>query len=108
MQPDQYLDWLAFGLTPGLGPRMAGKLLQDFGSPEAIFSASLTALESERLPTAAAQAIRTRQSLSAASKELAQVQALGFRRVTRDEPNYPQRLREIYDPPPSLVCPRKC
>jgi DNA processing protein len=102
MQPDQYLGWLALGLTPGLGPRMAGKLLQDFGSPEAIFNASLSALESKRLPAAVAQAIHTRQSLSAASKELAQVQAVGCQLVTWDEPNYPQRLREIYDPPPLL------
>jgi DNA processing protein len=35
---------LALGLTPDLGPRMAGKLLRDLGSPEAIFNASLTAL----------------------------------------------------------------
>jgi hypothetical protein len=50
MQPDQYLGWLALGLTPGLGPRMAGKLLQEFGTPEAIFNASLSSLESKRLP----------------------------------------------------------
>jgi DNA processing protein len=102
MQPDQYLGWLALGLTPGLGPRMAGKLLQEFGSPEAIFNAPLSALESKRLPAAVAQAIHTRQSLSAASKELAQVQAVGCHLVTWDEPHYPQRLREIYDPPPLL------
>jgi DNA processing protein len=102
MQPDQYLGWLALGLTPGLGPRMAGKLLQEFGTPEAIFNASLSSLESKRLPAAVAQAIHTRQSLSAASKELAQVQAAGCHLVNWDEPNYPQRLREIYDPPPLL------
>ncbi|MGB8541161.1 MAG: DNA-processing protein DprA [Candidatus Acidiferrales bacterium] len=89
-------------MTPGLGPRMAGKLLQEFGSPEAIFSAPLSALESKRLPAAVAQAIHTRLSLSAASKELAQVQAVGCQLVTWDEPHYPQRLREIYDPPPLL------
>lgn len=27
MYPDQYLGWLALALTPGLGARMAGKLL---------------------------------------------------------------------------------
>ena len=53
---------------------MAGKLLREFGSPEAIFSASLTALEGHRLPAAVAQAIHSRQPMSAAAKELAQVQ----------------------------------
>jgi DNA processing protein len=89
MQSDQYLGWLALGLTPGLGPRMAGKLLRDLGSPEAIFKASLTTLEAKRLPVTVAQAIHTRQSLSAAAKELAQVQALGCHLVTWDEPHYP-------------------
>ncbi len=102
MQPDQYLGWLALALTPGLGARMAGKLLRELGSPEAIFNASLTALEAQRLPGVVAQAIHSRQPLSSAAKELAQAQAAGCRLLTWDEPEYPSRLREIYDPPPLL------
>jgi DNA processing protein len=102
MESDQYLGWLALALTPGLGARMAGKLLCEFGSPEAIFQASLTALEAQRLPAAVAQAIHTRQPLSDAAKELALVQAAGCRLLTWDEPEYPRRLREIYDPPTLL------
>jgi len=99
---DQYLGWVALALTPGLGARMAGKLLLEFGSPEAIFNASLTALEAQRLPAAVAQAIHNRQPMSAAAKELAQVRDTGCHLVTWDDPIYPQRLREIYDPPPLL------
>ena len=102
MDSDQYLGWLALALTPGLGARNAGKLLREFGSPEAIFNASLTALEAQRLPAAVAQAIHTRQPLSAAAKELAQAQTAGCRLLTWDELEYPSRLREIYDPPPIL------
>jgi DNA processing protein len=102
MEPDQYLGWLALALTPGLGARMAGKLLRQFGGPEAIFNASLTSLEAQQLPAAVAQAIHSRQPLSAASKELAQAQAAKCRLLTWDEPEYPQLLREIYDPPPLL------
>jgi DNA processing protein len=102
MAPDQYLGWLALALTPGLGARMAGKLLRAMGSPEAIFNASLTELESHRLPAVVAQIIHTRQPMSAAAKELAQAQAAGIRLLTWDEPEYPQRLCEIYDPPPLL------
>ena len=72
------------------------------GSPDRIFNASLTELESHRLPAAVAQAIHARQPLSAAAKEFAQAQAAGIRLLTWDEPEYPQRLREIYDPPPLL------
>jgi DNA processing protein len=79
---------------------MAGKLLREFGSPEAVFHASLTALEAQRLPAAVAQAIHSREPLSRAAKELAQVQQAGSRLLTWDEPAYPHLLREIYDPPP--------
>jgi DNA processing protein len=102
MAPDQYLGWLALALTPGLGARMAGKLLRAMGSPEAIFNASRTELESHRLTAAVGQAIHTRQPMSAAAKELAQAQAAGIRLLTWYDPGYPQRLREIYDPPPLL------
>jgi DNA processing protein len=102
---DQYLGWVALALTPGLGARMAGKLLRDFGSPEAVFNASLTALEAAHLPAAVAQAIHSRQAISAAAKELAQAQQAGYRLITWDEPDYPRLLREIYDPPPLLYVP---
>jgi len=102
MPSDTYLAWLALGLTPGLGARLAGKLLREFGSPEAVFAASLTALEACHIPAEAAQAIRSQQPLRLAEKELAQVRALGAKLMTWDDPAYPRRLREIYDPPPVL------
>lgn len=102
MRSEDYLAWLALALTPGLGARSAGKLLREFGSPDAVFNASLTALEAQRLPAVVAQAIHSRQPLSAAAKELANSQATNCRLLTWDEPEYPARLREIYDPPPLL------
>ena len=97
-----YLGWVALALTPGLGARMAGKLLRKFGSPAAIFDASRTSLEAQRLPRAVAQALHSRQPLSDAARELASIQASGCRLLTWDEPEYSVRLREIYDPPPLL------
>src|ERR1700677_5069529 len=102
MHSDDYIGCLALALTPGLGARPAGKLLRDCGSPDAIFNASLTALEGQRLPAAVAQALHSQRPLSDAAKELAQVQAAGCRLLTWDEPEYPARLREIYDPPTIL------
>jgi DNA processing protein len=102
MDSADYLGWVALALTPGLGARTAGKLLREFGSPEAIFAASLTLLEAQRLPAAVAQAIHSRSPLSDAARELATVEASRCRLLTWDEPEYPARLREIYDPPPLL------
>jgi DNA processing protein len=103
MAPDQYLGWLALALTPGPGARMAGKLLRAMGSPEAIFNASLTELESHRLPVAVAQAIHTRQPMSAAAKKLAQ--AAGIRPLSWDKPQYPSASARFTPPPAPPVCP---
>ncbi|HXZ18402.1 MAG TPA: DNA-processing protein DprA [Candidatus Acidoferrales bacterium] len=102
MPSDTYLAWLALGLTPGLGARLAGKLLREFGSPEGVFAASLTALEACHISAEAAQAIRSQQPLRLAEKELARVRELGSKLLTWDDPAYPGRLRGIYDPPPVL------
>jgi DNA processing protein len=99
---DSHLGWLALALTPGLGARQAGKLLRAFGSPEAVFAASLTGLEAQRIPAAVAQAIHSQQPLKDAEKELAQAQQFGARLLTWEDAAYPPLLREIYDPPPLL------
>jgi DNA processing protein len=99
---DASLSWLALHLTPGLGARLTGRLLRQFGSPEEVFRASLTELEACRLPAATAQAVASHESFSAAEKELAEVRRLGCRLMNWDETEYPKRLLEIYDPPPLL------
>ncbi|HVB33364.1 MAG TPA: DNA-processing protein DprA [Patescibacteria group bacterium] len=97
-----HLGWLALGLVPGLGARNAGKLLKAFGDPDRIFRASLTELESQGLPAAAAQAIHSQQALRRAEKELARVKEIGCQLVTWNDAVYPRLLREIYDPPPLM------
>jgi DNA processing protein len=102
MELDASLYWLALSVTPGLAARLTARLLRHFGSPEAVFRASLTELEACNLPAAVAQAIQSQAVLKAAEKELAQVKKLGCRLVNWDEGEYPRRLLEIYDPPPLL------
>jgi DNA processing protein len=102
MELQPYQGWLALGLTPGLGSRLAGKLLREFRKPEAIFQASLTSLEACGITAESAQAIHSQKPLKDAELELVQVRALGCRLVAWDEAAYPQRLLEIYDPPPLL------
>jgi DNA processing protein len=93
---------VSLSMTPGLGSRLTGKLLRQFGSPEGIFRASLTELESCRLPAAPAQAIHSRRSHKDAEEELVRIRKVGCILLNWDEPEYPQRLLEIYDPPPLL------
>ncbi len=102
MELDASLYWLALALTPGLASRLTGKLLRKFGTPEEVFRASLTELEACHLPAAAAQAIHSRTALATAEKELAELKRLDCRLIHWEESEYPQRLLEIYDPPPLL------
>ena len=102
MDLDHSLPWLALRLTSGLGARLAGKLLRQFGSPEEIFRASLTELEACQLPVAAAQAVFSKAAFRDAQKELALVRKAGCQLIHWEETEYPKRLLEIYDPPPLL------
>ena len=102
MDLDASLHWLGLSVTPGLGARLTSRLLKAFGTPEAVFAASLTELESCRLPAAVAQAIHSRAPLRAAEQELAELRKLDGKLVHWDEPDYPRRLLEIFDPPPLL------
>ncbi len=99
MELDASLSWLALALTPGLASRLAGRVLNQFGSPDGVFSASLTSLEGCHLPGAVAQAIFKKESFRRAEKELAAVRKNGCRLVNWSEPEYPQSLLQIYDPP---------
>src|SRR5712671_1725205 len=93
------LEWLAISLTTGLGPTKARKLVEHFGSAEAVFHASLTELESTGIQAVSAQSIATGKSAELAREEIAQAAAAEIAMVTMDDPSYPARLKEIYDPP---------
>jgi len=93
------LEWLAIFLTQGLGPTKARKLVEHFGSPEAVFRASLTELESTGIQAVSAQSIATGKSAELAREEIARAAAAGVIIISVDDPAYPPRLKEIYDPP---------
>lgn len=59
----------------------------------------MTELESAGLPAASAQSIALGKSLDVAADELDRVKTLGIQVFAQDDPNYPKRLYEIYDPP---------
>ncbi len=100
MDLDLSLPWLALALTPGLACRLSARLLRKFGSPSRIFHASLTELESCSIPALVAQSIFNKESFKRAEKELAAIRAIpGCRLLNWTEPQYPQNLLQIYDPP---------
>ena len=91
--------WVWRGELPGLkGPaRLA--LLRHFGSPEDIFFADREELLlAEDVPPAQAK-LALNRDLSIADRILAECQRLGQRILTLQDAEYPQRLRNIFDPP---------
>lgn len=93
------LQWLALSLTPGMGPVRGHRLVQHFGSIERIFVASLTELEAAGLPAAAAQSIALNKSYSLAEEEFMKARDVGAELIPFSDERYPERLKEIYDPP---------
>ena len=92
-------DWVELNMTPGIGPRAAAKLLERFGSAEAVYSATRSELEQLRLVPEAIDTIIARNLQAAADAEISAVRKLGGDILLLDDGVYPSSLREIYDPP---------
>jgi DNA processing protein len=101
-QASRKLYWVALALTPGLGAIRCRNLVTHFGGVENIFHAALTELEAAGLTAPSAQAIATGKSLAAAEEEMIRATSIGAEILTLDDDAYPQQLKEIYDPPPTL------
>jgi len=96
------LAWLALALAPGLGPKRIVDAMRELDAPSQVFALPLTALEALKLPAEAAHYIFEGKARAAAEQEWARVAALSATILTYACHQYPERLREIYDPPPVL------
>jgi DNA processing protein len=97
------VSWLGLKTIPGVGNRLFLNLLQEFGEPEKVFSASREALSrvngvSDRLSSI----IQSYKIPKEVHEDLALVQKEGVDIVTFSDSSYPTLLRHIYDPPPVL------
>ena len=63
-------DWIALNMTPGVGPRVTSRLLEHFGSAEAIFDAPRRELALLRLPPETIESIATRELHERAEVEI--------------------------------------
>ena len=96
------LAWLALALAPGLGAKRIVDAVRELDAPSQVFSLPLTSLEALHFPAEAAQFVFDGRARSVAEQEWGKVAALGATIVTYSCREYPERLREIYDPPPVL------
>jgi DNA processing protein len=96
------LAWLALALTPGLGPKRILDAMSQIESPADILTLPLTMLEGLRFPAEAAQFIFDGKARTAALEELKKATAEQASIISYACPEYPERLREIFDPPAVL------
>jgi DNA processing protein len=99
---EERLAWLALAMTPGLGPKRILDAVKGSGSAARVLSLALTELEALNLPASAAQFIFDGRARAAAAAEWQRVASQDATIVSFRCPEYPERLREIYDPPPVL------
>ncbi|HEX8926830.1 MAG TPA: DNA-processing protein DprA [Terriglobales bacterium] len=96
------LALLSLALTPNLGPKRIADAMRELHCPAQLFALTLTELEGLRFPADAAQFIFDGKARRAAEEEAAQFAKKDVKLITLASPEYPERLREIYDPPPVL------
>ena len=96
---EEELHWLALLMLPGLGTVRSLRLLEAFGGPQAIFRASTSELEGAGLGPAVARSIASGCSFEEAVDQQEKLREIGAHVITLHDPRYPQRLRDIFDPP---------
>lgn len=91
---------VALNLIPNVGPVRLRQLLEVFGEPPAILRASAGQLLQVRgIGEDTAHAIASWQTTIDLEAELERIADFGCRIVIQADPEYPELLRQLYDPP---------
>jgi DNA processing protein len=97
-------DWIALSFVIGVGSRTAATLIDRYGSPTAVFEASVHALESAGLRRETIEVIKSSEPRDKASHEIDELERLGGEPLILTDDRYPTLLRETYDPPIVIYC----
>jgi DNA processing protein len=96
---EEELHWIALRLVPGLGPRRSGMLIDRFRTPQAVFRASVTELEGVGVSGAIARSIASGCAFEEAADQQRKILEAGALVIPITSPQYPELLRQIFDPP---------
>jgi len=94
--------WVGFSLIPGIGRVKFTQLENYFGSLEAAWQAAPADLKHAGLDTSSIHAITSWRPKISLEVEMEKLDRYGVKALTCHDPDYPSRLREIYDFPPLL------
>jgi DNA processing protein len=94
---------IALSLVPGVGPQRLRALLAGFDRPSAILQAPRSVLTAVAgIGPRTADAIRTFDAREAVDAQMRRARSLGADLVAVGDARFPERLRQIYDPPAFL------
>lgn len=99
---DQRRYWVGFNRVIGIGPVRLKALLEAFGDAETAWHASTEDLRAAGLDQRCLRGLLEARDTLDLDDELARIERLGYRLLTWEEADYPERLREIPAPPPVL------
>ena len=94
--------WVAWNLVPGIGRVRLGLLKEHFGSLEAAWAAPSSELRAAGLEAKAIAAFAAMRPKTSPDAEMERLHKSGVEPLSLEDPTYPERLREIYDPPAVL------
>ena len=95
-------DWIWLTTRKGLGARGVLQVLDYFGSPERAFYADPEQYDQIPGLSALARSSLREKGMEGSDRILGECDRLGLRVLTLQDGNYPERLREIPDPPAVL------
>ncbi len=94
--------WVGFSLIPGIGRVRFAQLENYFGSLENAWKATRADLKHGGLDSSAINAVDSWRRKISLEAEMEKLGRYGVKVVTWHDPDYPSRLKEIYDYPPIL------
>lgn len=96
--------WVAFNLVFAENLKSAKKIYERFSSLEEVFKAGKEVLHSLGASEEQAQRVATSGILDQASREIERLEKKNYSLLTLEDKEYPEYLRETFDPPFVIYC----
>ena len=94
--------WVGFSIVPGIGRVKFTQLENYFGNLEDAWKADTSELKRAGLDSNAVNAVTSWRPRISLEEEMEKIHRFGVKALKHSDPDYPSRLKEIYDYPPLL------
>ena len=94
--------WVAFARVPSIGTARVRLMERAFGTLGEAWRAPLSALEAAGLDRRVLRQVSAKRPLVDPDGEMARLERAGVRAINWNDAEYPDMLKEIFDPPPVL------